>query len=369
MDTRSTGDLQKIYRYSNNITKSRGRILVMLYHEQNRGTIVDKRRSARMENLRLRLNRLTLGRHDEIMKVYSNVALNRNISPSPRRRRRRTRSSKSKPRPVTASQRKSPSRDRSVSPPSEPETPPRSPSPIIPLKITHVDIGPDKTVIAMIPTSFEPDQMADHHNDDGEDAEEEEEEEDDIIYPEGVIDFRPYKTVARYRKALGKSTNFCEEPLLVADDSVETLILGLEDFAKQHGCDLSFAGEDQHFDKSIYRAAMGLIDLGSVHLLATDSLLTAHFQFEIDLDYNSEITQSKGNVKQFVHDFCDAISNVLSCEKNNVRVFSIDKLTKKSGKSHVNFGLTTSDPKLTEQLADDLQVHICIFVSSMIYYS
>ena len=365
MDSRSIGDLNKIYKYSDNIEKSRGRILVMLYHEQNRGTTVDKRRTARMENIRLRLNRLTLRRHDEIMRVYSNTALRRDLSPLPRRRRRRTKS-KSKQRPVTASRKKprfkdrsatpdrtSRSRSRSTSTSSQSVTPPRSPSPIIPLKVTHIAIQPDTTVIDMVPISFK----ADREIDGEEDEDEEEHADDDIIYPIGVIDLRPYKTVARFRKALGKSTNFREEPLLVGDDSSETLILGLESFAQQHDCDLSFTNEDQQFSQSIYRAASGIVDLGSIHLLATDSLLTAAFQFEVDLDYDSEITQSKENVEKFVLDFCDAISKVLSCANNNVRVFSIDKLTKNSGKSHVNFGLTTSDLKRTQRLADDLQVY------------
>jgi hypothetical protein len=255
-------------------------------------------------------------------------------------------SKKSKQRPKTASRGKSASRDRPV-------TPDRSPSPIISLKVTNIDIGPNKTVIAMIPISGEHDHVVDHNDSDNDDK-----EEDDIIYPFGVTDRRPYRTVARYRKAVGQSVDFCQKPLHVADDSVETLILGLESFAQQHGCDLSFANEGERFDKSIYRAAMGVVDLGSVHLLATDSLLTAHFQFEIDLDYDSEITQSKNNVEKFVFDFRNAISTVLSCDSNNVRVFSIDKLAKKSGRSHINFGLTASEPKKTEQLADNLKVNL-----------
>ena len=134
-------------------------------------------------------------------------------------------------------------------------------------------------------------------------------------------------------------------------------MLGLESFAQEHGCDLSFTKEDQHFDKSIYRAACGTVDLGAVHLLATDSLLTATFQFEIDLDYDNDIIKSKDSVEKFVLDFCEAISKVLSCTNNNVRVFSIDKLAKKSGKSHINFGLATSDSQTTKQLAHNLQVY------------
>jgi hypothetical protein len=206
----------------------------------------------------------------------------------------------------------------------------------------------------MVPASFKPDSESDDDDDD----DDKEQEDEDIVYPIGVVDFQPYKTIARYRRTIKQSTNFREKPLNVADDSTETLILGLESFAQQHGCALSFTDADQRFDRSIYQAACGVIDLGSVHLLATDSLLTANFQFEIDLDYDSEITQSKDKVEEFVVDFCEAISQVLSCANNNVRVFSIDKLAKKSGRSHVNFGLTTPDQTRTEQLAHDLQVYL-----------
>jgi hypothetical protein len=135
------------------------------------------------------------------------------------------------------------------------------------MKIAKIDVKDDFVDIQMVPTSFQHNQEPDKPD-------------DDIIYPEGVIDFRPYKTVARYRKAIGGSTNFRERPLLVGEDSTETLILGLESFAQQHGCELSFTNEDQQFDQSVYHAACGIADLGSIHLLATDSLLTATFQFE-----------------------------------------------------------------------------------------
>ena len=184
-------------------------------------------------------------------------------------------------------------------------------------------------------------------------------DENDIIYPEGVTDRRPYQTVARFRKAMNQSTNFQESPLVVADDSPETLLFGLESFAQQHGCDLSLSGEDEGFAQSIERAACGVVDLGSIHMLATDSLLTANFQFEMDLDYDRQISSSNKNVEKFVLNFCAAISNVLSCENSNVRVFSIEKLDEKSSRSRVNFGLTTSDQKTTKQLASSLQVFIC----------
>ncbi|CAF2713158.1 unnamed protein product [Rotaria sp. Silwood2] len=73
----------------------------------------------------------------------------------------------------------------------------------------------------MVPTSFNRHKELDN-------------DEDYIIYPEGIIDFRPYRTVARYRKAMGASTNFSLKPFPVSEDSTETLLLGLEDLAHQH---------------------------------------------------------------------------------------------------------------------------------------
>jgi hypothetical protein len=205
---------------------------------------------------------------------------------------------------------------------------------------------PNLALIHMVPTSFKPNQETD-------------EEQDDIIYPEGVTDFLPYITVARYRRAIGKSLDFRLEPLLVGEDSSETLVLGLENFAQEHGCILSFTDEEQQFDQSINRAAMGLVDLGSIHLLATDSLLTANFQFEMNLDYDIEFAQSEDKIHEFAHQFCGAISKVLSCENSTVRVSAIKKLDNEEGKIQVIFGLTTPEPKRTEQLAHDLQVYYC----------
>ena len=223
MTSRSTGDLRKIYRYSEDISKSRGRILMMLYNEQNRGITVDKRRASRLENQRVRLNKLSLMRHDEIMRVYSNAVLDRNISPLPRRRHRSTRSVKPRqsrksprPRPMTAARKKpstssssrsrsvtptrslttslelvAPTRDQSVSPtPSSkasPSPPPRPVSPIIPMKVTHIVIEPTQTIIDMVPTSMKPNQETDDEEE--EDDHDDDEEKDDNIYPEGVIDF------------------------------------------------------------------------------------------------------------------------------------------------------------------------------------
>lgn len=361
--SRSTGDLRKVYRFSNDISRSRDRMLVLIWTAQNRGASLDRVRVSHIENLRQRMTRLTLLRHDELMRVYSSVSPRRNLSPLPQERRRQPR----KPRVMTAVIEPS-IRVRVVTPesvefsPPPPPPPPRTRSPTPELKVKHIVIEPETTTIDMVPTSTQL-TSADHNDadDEDEDDDDDENEQEAIIFPDGITDRRPYTTIAKYRRAINQSTDFSKHPLQLAMDSPETLILGLEDFANQHGCELSFDDHDQRFDKSIFRAACGTVDLGSVHLLASDAMLTAYFQVEINLDYDREITQSKENVQQFVEDFCQAISEDLDCDKNTVRVFSIDKLAKKSGKSHVNFGLTAVDQKRTERLARTLQVDFPLF--------
>ncbi|CAF3781498.1 unnamed protein product [Rotaria sordida] len=346
--SRSIGDLNKIYRYNERISRSRKRILSMIYNEQDRGTTISKNQSIRIENLRVRMSRMTLRRHNEIMRVYSNLTLNRHIPRTPKRRQR----------PVTAPQLRSSSRNRSGTPASplllrKPKPSPRPPSPRLPVKVTNIVIKDDEAIIEMQPTSHEPD----HDKKD-------EIEEDDIIYPEDIDDYRPYIIIARYRRAVQKSTsierkkvNFRHEPLHVGEKETETLILGLDSLAEEHGCELIFTDDDHQFDNSIYRAACGVVDLGSIHLLATDSLLTANFEFEIDLDYDKDIVRSKEKIEEFVMDFCKSISTVLSCDTNNIRIFSINRMDKETRECKVKFGLTSPEPKRTEQLAQDLQTY------------
>ncbi|CAF1452567.1 unnamed protein product [Adineta ricciae] len=297
---------------------SRASVLIMTNDEFDRGSKVDKQRTIRIENLRTRLNALILKRHDELMKVYSHAKINRSVP-----------------------------------------TPPCTPSPYSPilsvnsaelissqisLKIDNIVSESDSVLIDMIPTSCdihsEPNQI-----------------ENDSIYPEGITDLHPYSIAARYRKSIGQSTNFREYPLIVAEDSIETLMIGLDDFANQHDCMLVFSDNEQQYDQSIYRAACGVADLGSIHLLANDLILTANFQFEIDLSYHDDIANSEDGIRKFVFNFCDSIAKVLSCESNVVRIFSISQADDESYQSEVIFGLTTIDRKITELLARKLQVY------------
>jgi hypothetical protein len=132
----------------------------------------------------------------------------------------------------------------------------------------------------------------------------------------------------------------------------------LNSFAEAHGCQLIFTDEKHQFDNSLYRAASGVVDFGSVHLLANDSMHTANFQFEVDLTFEKDMMQSKEKIEKFVMDFCGAISETLRCEKNEVRVFSINRKDNVERTHAVNFGVTSSNSTRTEELARDLQVII-----------
>ena len=148
-------------------------------------------------------------------------------------------------------------------------------------------------------------------------------EEKDLVYPEGVIDRRPYQTTARYRKMVGDPTDFIRQPLQVGSEQTKTVVLRLEKFAEDHGCLLIFDNEDRGFDQSLFRAVGGEVDLGSVHLLANASLLTAQFDLKVNLDFHKDLSRSEEDLRKFVQDFCPAMKTVLPCHINDFRVFSI----------------------------------------------
>ncbi|CAF3486087.1 unnamed protein product [Rotaria sp. Silwood1] len=179
---------------------------------------------------------------------------------------------KRRQRPLTAPQLQSLSRNRTVTPSSplllqKPKPIRRPPSPQLPLKVTNIIIKDDEAIIEMQPTSHKPDYTTNDKKD--------KIEEDDIIYPEGINDYRPYKIIARYRRAVRRlakterqKVDFRREPLLVGEKETETLVLGLDSLAEGHGCELTFTNDDHQFDNSIYRAACGVVDLGSIHTYA-----------------------------------------------------------------------------------------------------
>lgn len=55
-----------------------------------------------------------------------------------------------------------------------------------------------------------------------------------IVYPKGIIDSRPYDTVARYRAAVNKfNSDFCQKSLNTSENNTEILIIALGDFVQQ----------------------------------------------------------------------------------------------------------------------------------------
>ncbi|CAF1091021.1 unnamed protein product [Adineta steineri] len=209
------------------------------------------------------------------------------------------------------------------------------------LTITNIHIGDKLTTFQMIPKWFEPDDR--------------EEAIKDIVYPNNVSDKEPYETVARFRAATDKSTNFYQQPLDVGEQSTETLILSLNAFAKQFGGELSFTDKNLSFEDSTEQMACGIANMGSVHLLATDSLPTAIFNFNVSFDYNRDLARSPDTMANFIFNFSTAIANVLGCQNDYVRVFSVRKSKNDAGTSVVKCGLTIPDPNETKRLAHDLQ--------------
>ncbi|CAF3883236.1 unnamed protein product [Adineta steineri] len=291
------------------------------------------------------MNRLHLLRHDEIIRAFSNGVVSREIPEIPRFPEIGTRlymnnhqhknNNHSMKRNIKADSRTKSSVER-----------PTSPIPV--LQVATVVFEKNRVTIDMKIKQTESDSNPENDTND---------KDDDIVYPIGVKDHRPYKIVAQYRRMLGKSTDFIAEPLCIGENETETAVLGLSSFAEKHGCDLMFTDEDHRFDNSMYRAACGTADLGIIHLLATDAVQTATFCFVMDFDFNNEFQQSTEKVEAFVMDFCQAIAKVISCDTNNVRIFSISKMEKEKQKSEVKFGVTSLETEKTEQLAEILKIH------------
>lgn len=286
-----------------------------------------------LETMQLRLKRLYLIRQGEMLKKYSKAVVTREVPEAPAFPNIGMKDPSTPRRPKTV-----PPTRRSVEPKARRPT---SPRPV--LQVRKVVMKKDEAIVEMNIKSDESDEPQQN-------------EDEDIVYPDGVTDRRPYQTVARYRRMMGKSTNFKEEPLLLGEDQSETTVIGLDAFAFAHGCDLIFTHEEHRFDNSIYRAACGVADLGSIHLLAMDAIQTATFCLIVDLDFAAEFQQVESKVEAFVNKFCQAMAADLECDASNIRVFSIARNNKDKKKSDVKFGLTTPDMATTEKLAERLKV-------------
>lgn len=113
-----------------------------------------------------------------------------------------------------------------------------------------------------------------------------------IVYPPGIIEQRPFDSVARYRTAINKTNNFQKKAMKSNASSTETLIVALDRFTQQFGGDLSFTNKEVSFEASDYRTACGIANLGSVHLLATNHIPTARFVFNTVINYKNDLAKS-----------------------------------------------------------------------------
>jgi hypothetical protein len=173
-----------------------------------------------------------------------------------------------------------------------------------------------------------------------------------------------FDTVARYRSSINNSkNNFRETPLDVNEKVTETLIILMYYFVQQFGGELAFTNEDLTFQQPSDRTACGIANLGSVHLLSTNSILTAKFCLLIDLDYQTDLAQSTETMQHFVLNFSNAIADVITCPNDYVRVITLEKAKNKDKQTEVKFGISTPNIEQTEQFAEDLKVDL-----STLYY-
>jgi hypothetical protein len=81
--SKSAGYLQRIYQCSRDIFECRQGVLFMTKKEEERGYVINRSDSEKMERLHLRMSRLYLLRHDEMIRVYSNGVVTREIPEIP----------------------------------------------------------------------------------------------------------------------------------------------------------------------------------------------------------------------------------------------------------------------------------------------
>ena len=220
------------------------------------------------------------------------------------------------------------------------------------LKITNMKIGDRETTFQMVPQWFQPNDRQAMMR--------------DMICPDDISDRQPFEIVACYRAAIGKSNNFKRDPLNVSDRSTETLMISLDAFARQFGAQLNFTDQNLSFENSAEQIACGIANMGSVHLLATDSLPTAVFSFKVGLDYKKDLARSTETMGNFVSNFSTAVARKLGCKNDYVRVLSVEK-SPEMKTSSVKFGLTIPNPDETKRLADHLQVNHCSYAIAYVW--
>ena len=177
------------------------------------------------------------------------------------------------------------------------------------LKIMMIDLGKDSTTLTMVPQWFR--------------NEGETEALRNIRYPANVSNQRPFNTLAQFRWILQETNDFIEQPVQVQDESTEIMILALDSFIQQYGGRISFIKDDLSFEGSADRAACGIADLGSTHMVVNEHVSSAKFTLVLDLNYDY-LAKSESTMQDFVLTFVDTISKDLSCRNDNIRVTSIE---------------------------------------------
>ena len=219
-------------------------------------------------------------------------------------------------------------------------------------RIVQINIGKNFTSLRMAPTWFELDNSNDALK--------------NIRYPNGIKKDaeHQYDVIARYRSLSGEETNdFVAKPIELNEANTETLIVGLDDFVQQLGGELTFTNDQFTYEEATHRAACGVANLSSAHLLAANYLSTTEFQFLLDLDYSGDLARSNETMQDFILNFSDSIANLLQCPNDYVRVNSLQKPGKQRRETTINFGLTTPDREKTEELAQQLQVFLFVSVT------
>ncbi|CAF1312542.1 unnamed protein product [Didymodactylos carnosus] len=168
------------------------------------------------------------------------------------------------------------------------------------------------------------------------------------------IDYQTIDCLSRYRTMESKkSLNFVNDPFQGTVNDSETLVIALNDVVQQCNVNLSFTNGNFKYDDSDYRIACGIADLGSIHSLIAsgDNIQTAKFQFRFNLKYD-DIVKTNETVQNFILRLLNAIAEIIQCQTQFVRVFSLDKNT--SDEISVQFGVTAPQQNDTKIFAENL---------------
>lgn len=314
--------LDVVYDINQRIKRLQEEIEVLREKSSRPGQPIDSRVERRIDSLNMEINELVLKRTRQLKRVRWEEKRKPKPKPAPELAKREPAVAERVPIPVPAAL-------ESILAPST-------------LRVSDVYVDDDSATLTMTPTWFKPDN--------------EEAALNGIVYPDEDADRDQLVTVARFRMALGQSRDFRRHPLGADETSTETLVLSLEAFARQFGGQLSFTNRELSFEDSAEGAACGIPNLGSAHLLANGRVPTAYFSFPVKLDFDKDLAHSTDTIETFVINFAAAIAQALGCNKDHVRVFSIQKSKRQRGVIQVNFGLTTADLDETHLLAVILQV-------------